>query len=140
MGLVVPGSESTPAERGRYGEALAARYCRRQLGYRVIARNWRCERGELDLICRDGAVLVFIEVRARSASALVSGFDSVDANKKRILLRACRAYLRQLPQPPKHLRFDVIGVELRHNKPGDVHHYQNISLFPKHYSAAGRSL
>lgn len=133
--LSVPDSESSRAERGRYGEDLAAQYCKRELGYRQIARNWRYKQDEVDLICRDGEVLVFIEVRARSESALVSGFDSVDAKKKQKLLRACKAYLKQLSHPPKHLRFDVIGVVLRENEPGEVRHYQNIALFPKHYSA-----
>lgn len=136
--LSVPGPDGSRAERGRYGEDLAAQYCRRTLGYRQIARNWRYKQDELDLICRDGEVLVFIEVRARSESALVSGVDSVDAKKKQKLLRACKAYLGQLDQPPKHLRFDVIGVVLRENEPGEVRHYQNISLFPKHYSALRR--
>ncbi len=134
----MPGPEGTRAERGRYGEDLAAQYCRKTLGYRVIARNWRSGRDEVDLICCDAEVLVFIEVRARSESALVSGFDSVDAKKKKILRRACKAYLKQLSHPPKHLRFDVIGVVLRDNEPGEVRHYQNIALFPKHYSASRR--
>ena len=136
--LVVPGPDSSRAERGQYGENLAARYCRKTLGYRQIARNWRYKRDEVDLICRDGEVLVFIEVRARSGSALVSGFDSVDAKKKQALLRVCKAYLKQLSQPPKHLRFDVIGIVLRDNEPGEVRHYPNIALFSKHYSASRR--
>ena len=132
------GAESSRAERGRYGEDLAEAHCREKLGYRLIARNWRSGRDELDLICRDGEILVFIEVRARSEAALVSGFHSVDAKKKAILERGCKAYLKQLRKPPKHLRFDVIDVVLRDNEPGEVRHYQNIALFSKHYSAAGR--
>ena len=70
--------ESTRAQRGTFGEDLAADHCRRVLGYREIARNWRYKRDEIDLICQDGEVLVFVEVRARAESALVSGFYSVD--------------------------------------------------------------
>ena len=126
---------STRAERGAYGEDLAAAYCRRELGYRQIARNWRYKRDELDLICRDGEVLVFVEVRSRSSSALVSGFHSVGRKKKAILQRACRNYLKQLQNPPKHFRFDVIDVALSKGGQGEVRHYANIPLFQKHYSA-----
>ena len=55
----------TRAERGRFGEARAADFVRRELGYRILARNWRYKRDEIDLVCLDGAVLVFIEVRLR---------------------------------------------------------------------------
>ena len=124
------------AERGRFGEDLAAAFCRRQLGHRVIARNWRSGRDELDLICRDGAVLVFIEVRARDASALVSGYHSVNVKKKKALQRAAKSYLKQLQKPPKHFRFDVIDIALKEGKSGDLHHYANVPLFSKHYHPA----
>lgn len=126
---------STRAERGQYGEQLAADYCRAELGYRIIARNWRHKRDELDLVCMDGEVLVFVEVRARGADALVSGFHSVDAAKKKVLQRACKAYLKQLQNPPKHFRFDVVGVSLAEGQQGEVHHYANVPLFSKHYTA-----
>ncbi|PXA05767.1 endonuclease [Coraliomargarita sinensis] len=126
---------STRAERGRYGEDLACRYCRKELGYRVLARNWRSKRDELDLICTDQNVLVFVEVRARSEEALVSGVASVDARKKKVLQRACKRYLKQLQNPPKHFRFDIIDVTLVEGTPGTVRHYANVPLFHKHYTA-----
>lgn len=127
-------SGSTRSERGRYGEDLAAAYCRKELGYKLLARNWRWERDELDLVCLDGEVLVFIEVRARSARARVGGFHSVDAKKKKALRRGCRAYINQLQNPPKHVRFDVTEVVLSDEGVGEIHHYQNVTLFSKHYS------
>ena len=89
---------STRAERGLFGENLAADYCRRELGYKVIARNWRYKRDEVDLICLDGAVLVFIEVRARAEDALVSGYHSIGKHKKEVLQRAYKNYLNQLQE------------------------------------------
>ncbi|ADE55216.1 YraN family protein [Coraliomargarita akajimensis] len=127
------------AERGAYGEALAARYCKRELGYRVIARNWRYKRDELDIVAKDGPILVFIEVRARAADALVSGYHSVDRKKKAKLLRACKAYIKQLPKPPKHFRFDVIDVALGLDRADEVRHYSNVELFHKHYSVRRHS-
>lgn len=126
---------SSRAERGRYGEDLAAAYCKAELRYRILARNWRCKRDELDLVCLDGDVLVFIEVRARAREALVSGFHSVDRSKKKALQRAAKGYLMQLQNPPKHFRFDVIDVVLAEGTRGEVRHYSNVPLFHKHYTA-----
>lgn len=123
------------AERGAFGETLAARHCKQQLGYRVIARNWRYKRDELDIICLDGEVLVFVEVRARDEAALVSGFHSVSAKKKRALLRGCKAYIKQLPNPPKHFRFDIVDVSISAQGEGEVRHYANVPLFSKHYTS-----
>lgn len=128
------GPGSSRAERGQFGEDLAADYCRKTLGYKLIARNWRYKRAELDLICLDGEVLVFVEVRARAADALVSGFHSVDAHKKKILQRGCKAYINQLQNPPKHVRFDVIDVSISADGEGTVRHFGNITLFSKYYT------
>ncbi|HAZ00099.1 MAG TPA: endonuclease [Opitutae bacterium] len=130
---LAPGS--TRAERGQFGESLAADYCQRRLGYKVIVRNWRWKRDELDIICLDGDVLVFVEVRSRAAHALVGGFHSVDAHKKKVLQRGCKAYINQLQNPPKHFRFDVIEVSISEEGAGDVRHYCNVPLFSKHYTS-----
>lgn len=127
-------AQSSRAQRGKFGEDLAASYCRCELGYRVIARNWSFRRDEIDLICQDGNVLVFIEVRARSEDALVSGYHSVNRHKKKILRRVCSNYLRQLKEPPKHFRFDIIEVSICKQGSGKVRYYSNVSLFDKHFS------
>ena len=136
--VVGPGRRRLPpgssrAQRGAFGERLAADYCRWTLGYRIVARNWRWKREEVDLICRDGATLVFIEVRARSAEARVPGVFTVGPAKKAVLLRAFRAYLNQLPQPPASFRFDIVDVALRDGAPAEVRHYANIPIFPKYF-------
>lgn len=125
---------SSRAARGQFGEDLAADYCQRNLGYRVVARNWRCKRDELDIICLDSEVLVFVEVRARAAGALVGGFHSIRAHKKKVLLRGCKAYINQLQNPPKHFRFDIIDVSISNQGEGNVRHYSNVPLFSKHYT------
>lgn len=127
-------ANSSRAERGQFGEDLAADHCSHSLGYRVIARNWRWKRDELDIVCLDGSVLVFVEVRARAAHALVGGYHSIDAHKKRVLLRGCKAYIKQLQNPPKHVRFDVIDVAISAEGEGAVRHYGNVPLFSKHYT------
>ena len=126
--------ESTRAERGKFGEDLAAEYCKHELGFRIIVRNWSYQRDEIDLICRDGEVLVFIEVRARSEDALISGYHSVNRHKKKILNRVCSNYLRQLKEPPMHFHFDIIDVSISKEGAGKVRHYSNVPLFSKHFS------
>jgi putative endonuclease len=120
-------------------ETLTAR------GWRVLARNWRNpadRREELDLVCADGEVLVFVEVKARSAHALVPGYFAVDARKKKVLLRAARAYLRGLRRPPRTVRFDVVevalGAEGTAGGPGEppLRHFENVPLFPRHFRGA----
>ena len=121
---------------GTWAERLAADWLKRERGYSLVVANWRNprdERDELDLICRDGDVLVFVEVKARAANALVPGYYAVDPRKKRVLLRTCRAYLARLRQPPTTYRFDVIEVALP-EKPGGaagVLHFENVPLFGK---------
>ena len=132
-------SNSTRAERGQHGEDLAADYCKRTLGFQVIARNWRHKRYELDIVCLDAGVLVFVEVRARAANSLVGGYHSIDTRKKRVLQRGSKAYINQLQNPPKHVRFDVIDVSLSDEGEGDVRHYGNVPLFSKHYTTSHES-
>jgi len=128
---------SDTARAGAEGERLAADFLRKQNGYKIVARNWRSpqdRRDEIDLVCRDQEVLVFVEVKTRSADALVSGFHAVNQAKKRILLRACTAYIRALGSaaPPHTFRFDI--VEVSHNGDGvapEVRHFENVPLFPK---------
>ena len=127
-------SNSTRGERDQYGEDLAADYCKRTLGFQVIARNWRCKKYELDIGCLDSRVLVFVEVSARAASALVGGYHSIDTHKKRVLQRGLKAYIYQLQNSLKHVRFDVIDFPLSNEGEGDTRYYGNVPLFSKLYN------
>ena len=133
-----------PSSSGARAEALAAQALTAR-GWRVLARNWRNpadRREELDLVCADGEVLVFVEVKARAAHALVPGYFAVDARKKKVLLRAARAYLRGLRRPPRTVRFDVVevalGAEGTAGGPGDppLRHFENVPLFPRYFRGA----
>jgi putative endonuclease len=122
--------------RGAAGEQWAAEFLRGRLGYQIVAQNWRNpreRREEIDLVCRDHEVLVFVEVKTRSAGALVPGYYAVDRRKKRALRRTIHAYLTQLRVRPRTFRFDVAEVILSRNAPPQVLHFQNVPLFAKGY-------
>lgn len=93
---------------GDRGENLAARFLR-DLGYRIIHRNFNCELGEIDIVARDGKTLVFVEVKTRSYDD-PSPEDQVHVRKQQKLTRVAKAFLSRYgtPQPPA--RFDVVAV------------------------------
>lgn len=122
-------------DTGARGERLAEAFLRRERGYAIIARNWRNPRDrreEIDLVCRDGDVLVFVEVKARDAAALVPGYFAVDRRKKAVLRRACSAYLRSLPMPPRTYRLDIVEVAFpAGGGEPEVNHFASIALFSR---------
>jgi putative endonuclease len=98
-------------QRGRDAEALAAEYLSAR-GLEVLARNIRCKGGELDLLCRDGEVLVVVEVRQRSRHDYGGALASVTWRKRRKIIRATRYLLKTAPRWRNALlRFDVIGLQ-----------------------------
>ena len=120
-------------EVGAMGECASAEHLRREKGFAILRRNWRHGRDEIDLICRDGEVLVFVEVKTRAAHALVGGYHAVNLRKRRALLRASRAYLSQLAEKPRTFRFDVVEVEHVGGRRTALRHFENGPLFAKGY-------
>ena len=123
---------------GDRGELLAAEWLRRERHFDIVVRNWRSpkdRRDEIDLVCRDRETLVFVEVKARSAGALVPGYFAVDRRKKRVLRRAIRVYLSQLNEKPRTFRFDVVEVSLpvQASLPPEILHFENVDLFSKSF-------
>ena len=99
------------ARSGKCAEHLAAAYLTAH-GLELLARNVRCKAGEIDLVCRDGRVLVLIEVRQRSRLDFGGALASVAAPKRRKLVRAARFLLHIRPAWRRSLvRFDVVGVQ-----------------------------
>jgi putative endonuclease len=127
---------------GARGEAAAADFLQRRHGFAIVTRNWhspRDRRDEIDLVARDGDVLVFVEVKARDAGALVPGYHSIDERKRRAVRRAVHAYLSALTEPPRTFRFDVVEVSLSDRLPSQCLHFENVPLFPKGYHVARTS-
>ena len=94
---------------GRYGEDLAAEHLRGQ-GLQVLARNWRCPTGELDIVARDGASLVICEVKTRRGSAFGSPAEAVGPRKLRRLRELALRWLDEQQIHVPDIRFDVIAI------------------------------
>lgn len=91
--------------RGDSAEALAALFLERR-GLKILARNYRCRFGEIDLVAENGATLVFVEVRARRSEGFGGPAESITAAKRRRLVAAARHYLAAAGERPA--RFDVV--------------------------------
>jgi putative endonuclease len=96
-------------ELGRFGEAYAARHLV-DGGMVVLDRNWRCEAGEIDLVLRDGTVLVVCEVKTRSSEAFGSPLEGVTERKAARLRRLAAHWLAEHDLRPPHVRIDLVGV------------------------------
>lgn len=103
-----------PASRqcGAQAEDRALDYLQQQ-GLTLVARNAHSRRGELDLVMRDGATLVFVEVRQRSHARFGGAAASIGARKQARLWRAAQAFLLHYPSPPP-CRFDAVCIDGEH--------------------------
>ena len=104
------GRRRARARLGRRAERSAERLLRGH-GLRTLARNYARLTGEIDLVMLDDDVLVFVEVRYRSAGAWISGLASVDAQKRRRIIRTAELYLDEHPEHRyRGIRFDVVSA------------------------------
>jgi len=111
---------------GRFGEELAVAHLR-AAGMEVLARNWRCREGELDVVARDGTELVFVEVKTRSSTGFGVPAEAVDrAKSARIRHLALRWLMERRDEGDTQwwsaLRFDVVAVVRRASDGPSVTH------------------
>ena len=99
-----------PGELGRRGEEAAAQYLARQ-GMQVVARNWRCRAGEIDLILTDAGTLVFCEVKTRRGHGYGYPLDAITYQKRARLRRLVSAYLLETGGFHGPIRIDAVGIE-----------------------------
>jgi putative endonuclease len=96
---------------GSGAEERALHYLQHQ-GLRLLARNWRCKLGELDLVMQDGETVAVIEVRSRARSDFGAAAETIDARKQARLVRATRVWLARRPDLAEApLRFDVVTLD-----------------------------
>ncbi len=95
---------------GSWGESFAARYLSAR-GLTVVDRHYQKKWGELDLVCREGDVYVFVEVKTRSRNYLPSAVEAVHFRKRQRLIRAALSYMKWKRLEDYEMRFDLVLIE-----------------------------
>jgi len=101
---------------GLTGEDLACRELERR-GYEILARRYRRRHGEVDIVARDGATTVFVEVKTRDGRRFGTGGEAVSALKRRTLTRVALDYLARHGLAERPCRFDVVAIEVNGSAP-----------------------
>jgi putative endonuclease len=101
------GNESQ--ELGKEGEAIAVQYLIER-GYKIINRNFRSQQGEVDIIMKDGDLLVFVEVKSYSIGSFGTPLGAVGKSKKLSIIHAARTYLLKNNIKNVNCRFDVLAI------------------------------
>ena len=96
-------------QRGASAESAAVQLLV-DAGYRIVERNFRCKAGELDIVARDGDVLVFVEVRSRSDDEHGCAAEMIGTAKQRRVARVARYYLGTAQPEFDECRFDIVGI------------------------------
>lgn len=124
-------SEAGHIRLGHQGEAIAASHLRR-CGYKILRKNFRAPGGgEVDLVCRHGTFLVFVEVKTRTSESYGRPLDAVDLKKQRLIIRGAMKWLRLLDRPDLSFRFDVVEVVMAPER--EVRVIQNAFQLPASY-------
>jgi putative endonuclease len=110
---------------GSYGERVAAQRLVGQ-GMVVLDRNWRCDRGEIDLVLRDGEVLVFCEVKTRTTAAYGHPLEAVSPAKYARLRGLAACWLERHAVRAREIRIDLVGVLLAERGAAEVEHLRGV--------------
>jgi putative endonuclease len=114
---------------GDYGERLACRYLT-DIGFTIVERNWRCARGEIDIVAVDGSCLVICEVKTRRSEAFGAPFEAVTPTKARRLRRLAGLWLAQATEDLRRgddLRIDVISILRPSGRAAHVEHLRGVA-------------
>ncbi|MDQ4085549.1 MAG: YraN family protein [Actinomycetota bacterium] len=111
---------------GRYGEDIAVRHLQ-AAGMQVLARNWRCELGEIDVLARDQATLVVCEVKTRCGLDYGTPLEAVTARKLARLRRLAARWLAESGLRPPEVRIDVVSVLVRRQGAAVVEHLRGVA-------------
>ena len=126
---LVPSISPAAAHRralGAYGETVAARHLVRQ-GMVLLDRNWRCPLGEIDLVLRDGDVLVICEVKTRTSEVCGTPHEGVGPEKLARMRRLAAQWLRVHQVHPRDIRFDLVAVLRPRKGPSRIEHVPGLS-------------
>jgi len=116
--------------RGELGERAAKKFLQKA-GLKFLAANFRSERGEIDLIFRDGDCLAFVEVKTRSSEDWSRPAAAVNAERRRRLSQCALDYLKLLKNPAVKIRFDIVEVLLADGDVREIRHLPNTFAMSK---------
>jgi putative endonuclease len=116
--------------RGEMGERAAKKFLQKQ-GLKFLTANFRSERGEIDLVFRDGDCLAFIEVKTRSSEDWGRPAAAVNLERRRRLSQCALDYLRRLKNPEVKIRFDIVEVLLANGSVREIRHLPNTFAMSK---------
>ena len=119
------GSARDPHWIGRQGERVAVSWLR-STEHKILSRNYRGPKGgEVDIIARDGKLLLFIEVKTRTAGQSVRPLDAVDQKKQALIERGARHWITQLGHPKPPWRYDVIEIIFKEGEKPQINHVRD---------------
>lgn len=113
-------------ELGRRGEEIAASHLVGQ-GFEILDRNWRVREGELDIVAREGAALVVVEVKTRSSTRFGLPIEAITRAKAQRLRRLAYAWAQEHGQRSRHLRIDAVGIIAPEGVPTQVRHFRAVA-------------
>lgn len=119
-------NEASNTEKGRIGEEMAVAFLREK-GFSILSTNWHYHHLELDIIAKDGATLVFVEVKTRSTSYFGHPEDAVSPQKISRLLNAAEAYIFEIDHQGDS-RFDVISIITPYGKKPELEYFKDAFL------------
>ncbi len=121
-------ADGKPRDRiwiGNYGERVAAAWLKSK-GCKILAKNYRSPRkGEVDIVARDGKLLLFIEVKTRRAGSKIRGLDAVGKEKQSLIERGANSWLKRLGTRDLPWRFDVMEVSVEDGEKPQVNHVKD---------------
>jgi putative endonuclease len=121
---LVPKAHPEHLRRGDLGERAAKKFLKQQ-GLKFLAANFRSDRGEIDLVFRDGDCLVFAEVKTRSSEEWTRPAAAVNAERRRRLSQCALDYLRLIRNPAIKIRFDIVEILLADGEVREIRHLPN---------------
>lgn len=105
-------------------EAVAAGFLEAQ-GYEIITRNYRCGRNEIDLVCQQDDVVIFVEVKGSRSDKFGDAVYKVDQRKRQSLVAAAQGFIQQFRRNVAGYRFDVVTVTIAHDGRQRIDHRPN---------------
>lgn len=109
-------------ETGKKGEDIALQYLKSK-GYAILEQNWRTQKYEIDIVAKEGPIVIIVEVKTRALNSMVDPLISIDSIKRRNLMKAANSYI-MTKKISNEVRFDIITIGIGGKNP-EIHHIAN---------------